>query len=206
MTINLWQAENRNIKAKMNDKTTIEGYVLSCSDEDETENGELMLYIENDNGIFAHYKNEFSRIEFTDPISDELMVMDSRETDEQLDMVQLAYHSMSMEKEKRYVLENCDGLSKFRTIDFFETADEAVKYADKNWKKMQETKEVQYKMALEQPGHYLEPVEKYEKSKGAVFKVYKIDATDEEIKKKFYTEDFPSFEEYEIDCIKNYIS
>ena len=35
--------------------------------------------------------------------------------------------------------------------------------------------------------------------------IFEVDISNEEIKRKFYTENFPSFEEYEVECIKDFL-
>lgn len=205
MTIKLWQAVNTYITAFLKDGRVIEGEAISCLDVDETETGELMLSIENDDGIFGCYESEFDRIEFRDSISGELMVMDSKETDEQLYKVQLAYHSMNMDKEKRYVLECQRGGYNYRSTDFFETADSALECATRSWESIKRVYKEWKELYAENPISYVAPVNNFDKSKGATFKVYKIDATNEEIKRKFYTEEFPSFEEYEVESIKDFL-
>ena len=205
MTIKLWQAVNLYITAHLKDGRVIEGEAISCLDVDETETGELMLSIENDNGIFGCYESELDRIEFIDSFSGELMVMDSKETDDQLYKVQLAYHSMNMDKEKRYVLECKHGGYNYRSTDFFESADSALENATRLWEGEKKLYKQWEELYTKNPISYVAPVDHFDKSKGAILKVYKVDITNEEIRRKFYTEKFPSFEEYEVECIKDFL-
>ena len=204
MTIELWEAAHNYIRAYMKDGTKIEGRAICCSEADEGD-GEWMLSIENDDGIFGYDESEFDRIEFIDSISGELMVMDSKETDSQLYKVQLAYHSMNMDKDKRYVLECKRSGFNHRSTDFFEDAAAALECATRIWEGEKRMYEQRNELYTKKPASYVAPVDHLDKSKGAVLRVYKVDISNEEIRRKFYTENFPSFEEYEVECIKDFL-
>lgn len=59
------------------------GCPIVCNDVDETERGEKLLYIENDDGLWAIYESEFARIEYIDYATGEQVVMVAEDSGEE---------------------------------------------------------------------------------------------------------------------------
>lgn len=86
MKLNLWATVEQNeITAYLKDGTVCIGSAIVCNDVDETERGEKLLTIENDDGLWGYYESEFERIEYTDWETGEQVVMISDDASEDAD-------------------------------------------------------------------------------------------------------------------------
>lgn len=84
MKLNLWATVVQNeITAYLKDGSVCTGSAIVCNDVDETERGERLLYIENDEGLWAYYESEFERIEYIDYATGEQVVMVAEDSGEE---------------------------------------------------------------------------------------------------------------------------
>lgn len=84
MKLNLWATVVQNeITAYLKDGSVCTGSAIVCNDIDETERGERLLYIENDDGLWAYYESEFERIEYIDYSTGEQVVMVAEDSGEE---------------------------------------------------------------------------------------------------------------------------
>lgn len=83
MKLNLWATVVQNeITAYLKDGSVCTGSAIVCNDIDETERGERLLYIENDDGLWSYYESEFERIEYIDYSTGEQVVMEAEDSGE----------------------------------------------------------------------------------------------------------------------------
>ena len=84
MKLNLWATVVQNeITAYLKDGSVCTGSAIVCNDIDETERGERLLYIENDDGLWSYYESEFERIEYIDYSTGEQVVMEAEDSGEE---------------------------------------------------------------------------------------------------------------------------